>query len=62
MGCGMKKHATDTQNCNVNLSVKGRLKSEIALGKISHLIDPEIRKMLVRGLYGNENSMIHSDP
>ena len=28
-------------------------------GNITYLIDPEIRKMLERGLYGNQNSTFH---
>ena len=29
-------------------------------GKIANHLDPEIREMLVRGLYGNKNSTFHS--
>ena len=31
-------------------------------GKNSHHLDLEIRKMLLGGLYGNENSKFHSCP
>ena len=29
-------------------------------GRITHLLDPEIRKVFVRGLYGKESFMLHS--
>ena len=32
------------------------------LAKITHHLDPEIRKMLVRGMFGNENATFHSGP
>ena len=31
-------------------------------GSIPHLTDPEIRKMLVKGMFGNKNSTFHSGP
>ena len=41
---------------NTNLDVM------IMFGTISHLLDPEIRKMSVRDLYGNEKSTFDSGP
>ena len=32
------------------------------LSNTSHLIDLEIRKMLERGLYGNQDSTFHAGP
>ena len=61
-----KKHAADIQKRNVNLSVKARSKVnldvKILLCIITHLVDPEIRKMLGKGLYGNQDSTFHSGP
>ena len=31
-------------------------------GSIPHLTDPEIRKMLIKGMFGNKNSTFHSGP
>ena len=35
---------------------------KIFFGSIPHLTDPEIRKMLVKGMLGNKNSAFHSGP
>ena len=36
------------------------LDEKILFGSIHHLTDPEIRKMLVKGMFGNNNSTFHS--
>ena len=36
------------------------LDGNILFGRITHLLHPEIRKMLVRDFDGNENSLFHS--
>ena len=41
---------------------KANLDEKILFGKITHHLDPEIRKMQVRGMFGNENSTFHSGP
>ena len=42
---------------------KDNLDVKIFIVKIIHLVDPEIRKMLVRGLYGNKSPTFpHSGP
>ena len=33
---------------------KANSDGEILAGRITHLLEPEIRKILIRGLYGNE--------
>ena len=45
---------------NVPASCEHSLKLEILFGKITHLSNPKVRKMSVRGLCGNENSAFHS--
>ena len=41
---------------------KAKLDVRILFSNIKHLIDPEIRKMLGKGLYGNHDSTFHSGP
>ena len=41
---------------------KANLDEKILFGETTHHLDPEIRKMLVRGMFGNENSTFHSGP
>ena len=38
------------------------LDMKILFGNITHLRDAEIRKMLEKGLFGNQDSMFHSGP
>ena len=35
---------------------------KILFGNITHLVDPEIRKMLGKGLSGNRDSTFYSGP
>ena len=39
---------------------KVNLDEKTLFGSISHLTDPEIRKKLVKGMFGNKNSTFHS--
>ena len=39
---------------------KVNIDEKILSGNIPHLIDPEIRKMLVKGKFRNKNSTFHS--
>ena len=41
---------------------KVNLDEKILFGSIPHLRDPEIRKMLVKGMFGNKDSLFHSGP
>ena len=41
---------------------KINLDEKILFGSIPHLTDPEIRKMLVKGMFGNKNSTFYSGP
>ena len=41
---------------------KANLDEKILFGKMPHLIDPEIRKMLVQGIFGNKYSTFYSGP
>ena len=41
---------------------KVRLDGEVLFGKNTYYLDPEIRKTLMRGMFGNENSTFHSGP
>ena len=38
----------------------GALDEKIFFGNVSYLIDPEIRKMLVKVMFGNKDSLFHS--
>ena len=42
--------------------LKANFDKKILFGKISHHLDTEIGKMLVNGMFGNENSIFLSDP
>ena len=39
---------------------KANLDEKILFGKITHHLNPEIRKMLVRSMFGNKDSSFHS--
>ena len=41
---------------------KANLDEKILFGKITHHLDPEIGKMLVRGMHWNTDSTFHSGP
>ena len=41
---------------------KANLDEKILFGNITNHSDPEIRKMLVRGMFGNQDSSFHSGP
>ena len=41
---------------------KANLDEKILFGKITHHLDPAIRKMLVKSKFGNEKSTFHSGP
>ena len=41
---------------------KVNVDEKILFGSIPHFTDPEIRKMLVKGMFGNKRSRFHSGP
>ena len=41
---------------------KVNLDEKILFGSIPHLTDPEIRKMLVKAMFGNKEFTFHSGP
>ena len=41
---------------------KVNLDEKISFGSIPYLTDPEIRKMLVKGMFGNKSSSFHYGP
>ena len=62
VSCGIeniKKYVTDISNQSVYPSVKSKLRLEKFFRKIIHHLDPEVREMLGRGIFGNENSTFH---
>ena len=47
---------------NVSASCERSLRCKVLFGNIAHHLETEIRKILVRGWYRNENSMFDSGP
>ena len=45
-----------------NNDEKASLDVNILFGRITHLIDPEIRKMMARSFHGDENTTLNSGP
>ena len=41
---------------------KANVDEKILSGKTNHHLAPEIRKMLVNGMFGNKDSIFYSDP
>ena len=41
---------------------KANLDEKVLFGNIPHFIDPEIREMLVKCMFGNENFTFNSGP
>ena len=41
---------------------KANLDEKILFGNFTHQLDPDVRKMLVSGKFGNEDSTFHFDP
>ena len=41
---------------------KAKLDEKILFGRITRQLDPEIRKMPVKGMFGNKDSSFHSGP
>ena len=48
--------------CKTLYQSKANLNEKNLFGKITHHLDPEIRKMLVNGKFGNQDSTFHSGP
>ena len=60
--CGIKSMQPifETKMLIHQSNLKASLDEKILCGKISHQLDPEVRKMLVNGKFGNEDSTFHS--
>ena len=61
-GCGIKSMPPIFKVNMLIYQSKATLDVKILLGNIAHLIDPEIRKILERGLYGSQDSTVCSGP
>ena len=59
MGCGIKCSELIVKAKMLIYQSKANLDANILFGNINQLIDPEIRKMMERSLYGNQNSTFH---
>ena len=53
LGSGIKCYASHIQNQNIDVTIKQQFRCKILFGKITHILDTEIRKMLVIGFDGN---------
>ena len=61
-GCGIKSMRPIFKTEMLIYQSKDNLDEKILFGSIPHLIDPETRKMLVKGMFGNKISTFHSGP
>ena len=61
-GCGIKSMCRIFKTEMFIYQSKVNLDEKILFGSIPHLADPEIRKMLVKGMFWNKNSTFHSGP
>ena len=61
-GCGIKSMWSIFKIEMFIYQPKVNLDEKILFGSIPHLTDPEIRKMLAKGMFGNKNSTFHSGP
>ena len=59
-GLWNKDNKADVQTKMFIYQSKANLDGKISFGKITHHLDPEIRKMLVTGKVGDKDSMFHS--
>ena len=60
--CGIKRMRLIFKTEMLIYQSKADLDEKVLFGSIAHFIDPEIRKMLVQCILGNENSTFHSCP
>ena len=61
-GCGILTMRLMFETQTLICQSKANLDVKILFGNITHLINPEIRKLLKRYLYGNQDSTLHSGP
>ena len=59
-GCGIKSIRPIFKTEMFIYQSKVNLNEKILFGSIPHLTDQEIRKMLVKGMFGNKSSSFHS--
>ena len=61
-GCAIKSMSSTFKTEMFIYLSKVNLDEKILFGSIPHLTDPEIWKMLVKGMSGIKNSTFHSGP
>ena len=61
-GCGINSMRPIFEAKILIYQSKANLDETILFGNITNLIDPEIRKMMEKGLFGNQDSTFHSGP
>ena len=62
VGCGIKSMGPIFKTEMLIYQSKANLDENILFANITHHSDPEIRKMLVRVMFGNKDSSFHPGP
>ena len=62
MGCEIKSMRPIFKTDMLIHYSKTELDEKVLFGKSTHHLDPEIRKILVRGMFRNKDSTFHSGP
>ena len=62
VGCEIKSTRPIFKTEMLIYQSQANLDEKIVFGKITRYLDPEIGKMLERGMFGNGNSTFHSVP
>ena len=62
LGCEIKSMRLIFKTEILTYQPKANLGEKILFSKIAHHLDPEIRKTMVNGKFGNEDSTFHSGP
>ena len=57
-----KKYEADIENELLMYQSKANLDENCSFGKITHHVNPEIRKMIVKGIFGSKDSTFHFGP
>ena len=61
-GCKIKNMRPILETKILIYQSKANLDVKSLFGNITHLVDPEIRKMLEKGLIGSQDSIFHCGP
>ena len=61
-GCEIQSIAPILKIEMLTFQSKTSLHEKILFGKITHYLDPEIRKMLIKGMFWNKHSTLHFGP